>query len=617
MYSTNVTSIISPIDIAKTQDLDIPEIVYFQSLLESANGNFNLFVDVTDYILFFTRRTRVSGIQRVVHSLVKYLDVSHFDGLSAVAYCVIHPDTGLFGLVSPSLFSELFSAVDLGKDLKSIHRYANNILKKTSFRPYLPLTRHDCLLIPGGPWAAVLQLNLYCLEKKRIGFSAYCVCYDLIPIDFPEFCATGLSKVFKQTYSKLSGLCEGFISISNYSSKSIENYESSMGLTRLHSAYQSWRLGDYDDNFSVAPNVPPVELRPHIDKITQNGYLLVVSTIEPRKNHQSILRAWRLLLQEHNLEYESLPAIVFAGAVGWISNDLIEQINSMRESGLLIFVIENLSDSSISWLYKNCIFSIMPSFVEGWGLSIPESIMRGKVCLTSETSSMKEASFGLAPLFDPYSIRDLASKLYQLLYEDKLSYYEELLLEYQPFSWRESSLEFYKKLGSLYANFKKGPKSFQKIPQTIDILVNDLVGLFIPSDHIDSLGESSDWFPASMGSILNAFSTRPSLRFTLPKFPAILKLYINHYSSTNIVLVSLFDDSGTAIRNHSSTIDMGNGEMVHYLYLTDSERATFHSRTYTLLFEGNPADERSPHQVCVNGGPSSWFGIRRIEFHLS
>ena len=58
-------------------------------------------------------------------------------------------------------------------------------------------------------------------------------------------------------------------------------------------------------------------------------FILFVSTIEPRKNVAGLLRAYRRLRDNYKLT----PALVLAGAPGWLSEDvlaLVEELNLSR-----------------------------------------------------------------------------------------------------------------------------------------------------------------------------------------------------------------------------------------------------------------------------------------------
>jgi glycosyltransferase involved in cell wall biosynthesis len=96
-----------------------------------------------------------------------------------------------------------------------------------------------------------------------------------------------------------------------------------------------------------------------------------------------------------------VPSLVFAGRVGWLVDDLMRQISNTNNLDGKLILIENPTDSELVKLYTGCLFSLCPSFYEGWGLPVTESLALGKPCLISNRTSLPEAGGGLARSFDP------------------------------------------------------------------------------------------------------------------------------------------------------------------------------------------------------------------------
>ena len=55
-------------------------------------------------------------------------------------------------------------------------------------------------------------------------------------------------------------------------------------------------------------------------------YVLCVSTIEVRKNHLLLFRAWRRLVEE--MPAGTVPKLVLAGGIGWLVDDLMQQMRN-------------------------------------------------------------------------------------------------------------------------------------------------------------------------------------------------------------------------------------------------------------------------------------------------
>ena len=138
-------------------------------------------------------------------------------------------------------------------------------------------------------------------------------------------------------------------------------------------------------------------------------FALCVSTIQINKNHRLLYQLWRRMAEQGR---QDQPKLVIAGSPGWMSWDLISEITRDPLLSDRVAVLHDVSDANLAWLYQNCRFTLYPSFYEGWGLPIVESLQHGKPCLASNTSSMPQAGQGLATHLDPL---DFAAWYQQIL----------------------------------------------------------------------------------------------------------------------------------------------------------------------------------------------------------
>lgn len=88
---------------------------------------------------------------------------------------------------------------------------------------------------------------------------------------------------------------------------------------------------------------------------------------------------------------DAVPTLVFAGRVGWLVSDLMQQLENTQWLDGKIRFIQNPTDAELQRLYADCSFSVFPSFCEGWGLPVTESLAMGRPCVASNTTSIPEA----------------------------------------------------------------------------------------------------------------------------------------------------------------------------------------------------------------------------------
>lgn len=132
-------------------------------------------------------------------------------------------------------------------------------------------------------------------------------------------------------------------------------------------------------------------------------YFLTLGTREPRKNIGLVLRMLTLypeLLETHRF--------VFTGRAGWLEEEqtMPPELQGARDQGRISFT-GYLSEIEKCSLIMAAEASIYPSFYEGFGLPVIESLSLGTPCIASCSSSIPEAGGGQCFYFDPFSPWDL------------------------------------------------------------------------------------------------------------------------------------------------------------------------------------------------------------------
>ena len=131
-------------------------------------------------------------------------------------------------------------------------------------------------------------------------------------------------------------------------------------------------------------------------------YLLMVSTIEPRKNHLALLSAWERLRTD---DFAGLKLLV-VGSLGWHQRSIIQKFVPWLERGEA-FLLEDVPSPELRLLYKHARATICPSFAEGFDLSGVEAMKSGGVVVASNIPVHQEIYADGAEYFNPYSVEDL------------------------------------------------------------------------------------------------------------------------------------------------------------------------------------------------------------------
>jgi glycosyltransferase involved in cell wall biosynthesis len=186
---------------------------------------------------------------------------------------------------------------------------------------------------------------------------------------------------------------------------------------------------DYFDEASNAARIPEIiktqlngKIDPPLDptfkrRLFEGGafvepieYLLIVSTIEPRKNHLTLLSAWERLRVEG---FAGLKLLV-VGNLGWHHKPIVKKFHPWMERGD-VFLLEDVPSADLRLLYKHARATICPSFGEGFDFSGVEAMKSGGIVAASDIPVHREIYLDAAEYFNPYSSEDVSRAIERLI----------------------------------------------------------------------------------------------------------------------------------------------------------------------------------------------------------
>jgi glycosyltransferase involved in cell wall biosynthesis len=159
--------------------------------------------------------------------------------------------------------------------------------------------------------------------------------------------------------------------------------------------------------------VPTEEARRVADQVfgLRQKYILCVSTIEPRKEHLTLLRA-----VAHT---PGVPLLVLVGGLGWRCRSVLGQIRVHERAGRVKY-LGRVDEKWLPGLYSAATLSVYPSLYEGFGLPVLESMACGCPVVCSDSSSLPEVGGSAVRCFRTGDHADLARVLTGLLRDDGL-----------------------------------------------------------------------------------------------------------------------------------------------------------------------------------------------------
>ncbi|MCB0366742.1 MAG: glycosyltransferase family 4 protein [Bdellovibrionales bacterium] len=253
----------------------------------------------------------------------------------------------------------------------------------------------DTLLSLGSSWSELSYNETVSrlVNARKIQFVP--LIYDLIPYRFPHFFSASFSQQFSKWAVSASKMANKILCISQNTKKDIQLMAIREGFSApevkdLKLGMDIWeKQGVAPDRSGVTSEIPP--------------FVLCVGTIEVRKNHWTIYQAWQDLLLD--LDPNQVPVLAIAGQPGWLSSDITHMIRNNPSTSDKVIALEGLTDQELHWLYENCLFTLYPSFYEGWGLPVAEAMACGKYCISSSTSSLPEVGGDLIDYCAPNDVK--------------------------------------------------------------------------------------------------------------------------------------------------------------------------------------------------------------------
>lgn len=143
-------------------------------------------------------------------------------------------------------------------------------------------------------------------------------------------------------------------------------------------------------------------------------FILAVSTLQPRKNHLRLIRAFASLAARH----PSL-LLVIAGGKGWLYDAIFSEVQRLGLVERVRFP-GFVADADLPALYSAAGALAYPSLYEGFGLPVLEAMACGTPAVVSTAPCLPEVAGEAALQVDPLDVAALAAALERLLTDEGL-----------------------------------------------------------------------------------------------------------------------------------------------------------------------------------------------------
>jgi glycosyltransferase involved in cell wall biosynthesis len=241
--------------------------------------------------------------------------------------------------------------------------------------------------------------------------------HDLSFIDVPQFMGLLERNLLRAAVARTARIARRIVTVSEFSKR------------RLLSHY-----GLPDDRVIVAPNAAGPQFTPGPAPAFE-PYILMTGDLQPRKNHLGAIRAFAALL-ERNPSWKHRFKI--AGRETEFATEIRREAASSGAGDRIDF-LGYVPDEVLPAFYRGAAVCVYPSFYEGFGLPVLESMASGTPVVTSNSTALAEVAGKAALLANPADAREISQAI-ETAIGNRAAMAEAGLRRARDFSWKESAL---------------------------------------------------------------------------------------------------------------------------------------------------------------------------------
>lgn len=233
--------------------------------------------------------------------------------------------------------------------------------------------------------------------------------HDLSFIRYPQFTEPKNLKFLKKIFTRSLERADHIITVSEFSKNEL------MDIYKVPSEKITPVLLGVDDKFRQTHSENNINVFKEKYK-TGDKYILSLGTLEPRKNIPTLIKAFDLMCEKNP---DTPYNLVLTGMKGWLYEEIFASIKNKATKDKIIFT-GYIDDDELPLIYQGASLFVCPSFYEGFGLPVAESMAAGVAVITSTAGSLVEVGGDATVKFNPEDATELYEKMQNVLSDESL-----------------------------------------------------------------------------------------------------------------------------------------------------------------------------------------------------
>jgi glycosyltransferase involved in cell wall biosynthesis len=339
-----------------------------------------LLVDVSDIV----NKDAKTGIHRVTRSILSCLLTSPPKGYRVEPVLATEESKGF--LYASHFALRMMNLPETLMDKEPVHVQAGDIFIGLDLQQHVTIAQ-----------AAYLD------RIRTLGARVYHVVYDLLPVLLPHRFPPGMDSLHER-WLHVVARYDGAVCISQAVAQELTEWVQHFAPARRGDFSVEWfHLGSDLEDSHPTKGVPD-NSEQVFRKMTERPTFLMVGTIEPRKGHALVLRAFETLWKQG-----TDVNLIIVGQEGWQNvafesrRTIVETIEALRncpEFGNRLLWLEDVSDEYLHRLYRSGAWLVAASEGEGFGLPIVEAARHGLPIIARDIPVFHEVAAQRAVYFE-------------------------------------------------------------------------------------------------------------------------------------------------------------------------------------------------------------------------